>query len=125
MDLAAGDFEAPLRAPRLKGVLRLVIRCRHASAVCWSISIILNSGRFDGRIDCIDWEHTFIDIDGARASGFHRRIWNAKARSCERFKIPLPALQPSSAEDFIVQGLTLMGVAIKEDLPDVSKMPIR
>ena len=95
--------------------LRLVIRCRHPSQTSWSMSLILNTARFDGRIDCIDWEPLFVSTDGSKCSGFHRHLWNAKVMSCDRFKVPLPQLEATSAEDFIVLGMQILGVAVRKE----------
>lgn len=75
------------------------------------MSVILYSDRMDGRIDCIDWEHMFEAMDGAKGSGFHRHIWDPTTRSCEKSKILLPQFNPQSVEEFILQGFTLMGIA--------------
>lgn len=116
-----GNFEGLLNVQRLRGRLRLVIRCRHPLPSSWSMSLILNSSRFDGRIDCIDWEPLFVAVDGTRCSGFHRHEWSAKEMNCDYFKLPLPSFQPSSAEEFIVQGMDLLKVIPrKEESPDVS-----
>jgi hypothetical protein len=115
MTLNLGDLEAPLRAGRIRGHVRIVIRCRHLSPTSWSMSIILNSSRFDGRIDGIDWEGLFVSTDGTRHSGFHRHDWDAKVMSCERRKIPLTEFKPSSMEQFVIQGLALLGVILRKE----------
>jgi hypothetical protein len=85
------------------------------------MSLILNSERFNGRIDCIDWEPVFVSIDGTQCRGFHRHLWNAKAMSCDRFKLPMPQFQPTSAEEFIILGVRILNVAVKkEEFQDVS-----
>jgi len=123
---SGGTLEGRLKVKGFHGQVRLVIRCRHASPTSWSMSLILNSKRFNGRIDCIDWEPLFVSIDGTQCSGFHRHIWNAKAMSCDRFKLAMPRFQPRSAEEFIVLGVRILNVAVnKEKLQDVSlPMPI-
>lgn len=74
------------------------------------MSVILYSSRFDGRIDCIDWEGLFDTIDGQRASGFHRHVWDPRKMDCENSKIALPRFKPSGIEQFILQGLALLGI---------------
>jgi hypothetical protein len=115
MDESGGSLEALLKVRGTRGALRLVIRCRHSSQTSWSMSLVLNSARFDGRIDCIDWEPLFVSIDGVKCSGFHRHIWNNEARSCDRFKLPLPEFQPAGAEDFIVLGARMLDVAVQKE----------
>jgi hypothetical protein len=112
MNVNAGTFDGLLGVQRLSGRLRLIIRCRHAFPGSWSMSVVLNSGRFDGRIDCIDWEPLFVSIDGIRCNGFHRHVWNPKSMSCDRFKMPLAEFRPTSAEEFIVQGLKLLNAVV-------------
>jgi len=73
-----GCLKHPLLVPRMRGELRLVIRCRSSSQTSWSMSVILYSSRFNGRIDCIDWEGLFVAIDGTKAMGFHRHVWTQK-----------------------------------------------
>jgi hypothetical protein len=116
MDLTGGSLDERVNVRGSRGILRFVIRCRHTSQTSWSMSLILNSARFDGRIDCIDWEPLFVDIDGKSNRGFHRHIWNAKAMSCDRSKLPLPHFRPSDAEDFIVLGARMLRVTIREEL---------
>ena len=127
MDANSGDFEKRLNVPGLRGILRVIIHCRHESETCWSISVIPNSETFNGRIDCIDWEQHFIDMEGVPRSGFHRHVWNARAKSCERFKVVLSGFHPSGAEDFISSGLKLIGIVPKkEDISHVrALLPIR
>ena len=74
------------------------------------MSVILYSNRVDGRIDCIDWEGMFDTMDGAKGSGFHRHIWDAVKKDCEKSKIALPLFKPSTVEEFILQGFTLLGI---------------
>lgn len=92
------------------GQLRIQIRCKNNSPVCWSMSVILYSNAGEGRIDCIDWEPTFVTIDGVKASGFHRHIWDPKKKSCEHSKVALPQFNPQSVEEFIRMGFGLMGI---------------
>jgi hypothetical protein len=121
MDAGGGATEARLKVKHCRGELRLAIRCRHSSHTSWSMSLILNSARFNGRLDCIDWEPLFISIEGKRCNGFHRHIWNAKAMSCDRFKLALTPFQPASAEEFILLGAQLLAVFFKrEETPDVN-----
>ena len=74
------------------------------------MSVILYSSRFDGRIDCIDWEGSFVTMEGKRASGFHRHIWDPAKMDCEKSKVALPLFQPTVVEQFILQGFGLLGV---------------
>lgn len=74
------------------------------------MSVILYSSRFDGRIDCIDWEGLFVTMDGKEASGFHRHIWDPGEMNCEKSKVALPLFRPISVEQFILQGFALLGV---------------
>jgi hypothetical protein len=115
MDASGGTLEGRLSVKGSRGLLRLVIRCRHPSPTSWSMSLILNSERFSGRVDCIDWEPLFVSIDGSRCSGFHRHIWNSKVMTCDRFKLPMPQFRPTSAEEFIVMGLRILDVAVKKE----------
>lgn len=117
MDGSSGNLNRPLRVPRMRGYLRLVVRCRHSSPTSWAMSVILNSGRFDGRIDCIDWEALFVSADGRRCSGFHRHVWNAKAMNCDSFKVPLPTFKPETAEAFLIDGLKLLNVVLRKGEP--------
>ena len=115
MDANDGCLRHPLSVPRMRGQLRLVIRCRRSLPASWSMAVILYSGRVDGRIACIDWEGSFVTIDGERGSGFHRHIWDPGKMDCENSKMPLPAFQPSTVEEFISQGFALLGVKNAED----------
>jgi len=115
MDAEDGSLRRVLRVPGMRGQLRIVIKCRSNSPMCWSMSVILYSNRFDGRIDCIDWEHLFVTMDGARGTGFHRHIWNHQEMSCEKNKIALPQFMPTSVEEFIRQGFDLFGVILQEE----------
>jgi hypothetical protein len=126
MDASNGDLEYSLVVPRVRGSLRLVVRYRHPSRTSWSMSVILNSDRFDGRIDCIDWEGSFVSIGGVWCSGFHRHVWDAKSMSCERTKKDLVGFVPASVEEFVIQGFALLGVVPrKESANDRSQMPLR
>jgi len=41
--------------------------------------------------------------------------------SCDRFKLPMPQFQPTSAEEFIILGVRILNVAVKkEEFQDVS-----
>jgi hypothetical protein len=115
MNANRGDLRRPLLVARARGQLRLVIRCRTSSHTSWAMSVILYSGRFDGRIDCIDWEGSFLTIDGKTASGFHRHVWDPKTMNCEKSKVALPLFQPANVEDFILQGFALIGVTHQPD----------
>lgn len=117
MNAQAGTFEGQLTVPRLRGRLRLMIRCRHADMSSWSMSLVLNSSRFDGRIDCIDWEPLFVSISGERCVGFHRHVWNPKQMSCDRFKEPLVTFKPASVEEFIFVGLHFFHVILRKGEP--------
>src|ERR1700683_2418710 len=126
MDVNGGTLEEPLRVKGLRGELRLGIPNRHSSETSWSMALILNSTRFDGRIDCIDWEPLFVSIDGPKCTGFHRHAWNAKAMSCDRFKLPLPQFKPANAEDFIELVACLQASTVAEQIGDtcVITLPI-
>jgi hypothetical protein len=114
MDRNGGALKHPLVAPRLRGQLRLAIRCRSNSPTAWSMSVILYSRRFDGRVACIDWEGSFVAIDGRKSSGFHRHVWDAMEMSCERPKLPLPDFRPATAEEFILGGFALLAITYKK-----------
>lgn len=116
MDANNGLLKHAVVVPRVRGQLRLVIRCRNDSHQCWSMSVILYSVRFDGRIDCIDWEGLFVTKEGSKASGFHRHIWNPEQMDCEKSKVPLPKFQPTCVEQFILQGFELLRVTHEPDL---------
>jgi hypothetical protein len=81
------------------------------------MSLILYSSRFDGRIDCIDWEGLFVTMEGAKGSGFHRHIWDPEKMSCEDTKIALPLFKPAGVEEFVLDGFKLLGVTHNPDLP--------
>ena len=115
MNKTDGDLRHPLIVPRMRGELRLVIRCRHNSETSWSMSVILFSRRFDGRIDCIDWENLFVTIDGKEGHGFHRHIWDAEKISCEKTKMALPLFRPTGVEQFILQGFKLMRITYNSE----------
>jgi hypothetical protein len=92
MDLNGGQIRAAmLRVPRMRGQLRLKILCRSNVPSCWSMSVVLYSpsGK-DGRIDCIDFENRFEDVNGQICSGFHRHQWDCEQGDCERLKSGLP-----------------------------------
>ena len=111
----SGCLRHTLTVTRMRGELRIVIRCRNNSETSWAMSVILYSSRFDGRIDCIDWEGLFVTIDGKEASGFHRHIWDPRKMDCEKSKVALPLFRPISVEQFILQGFALMGVTHEPD----------
>ena len=79
------------------------------------MSVILFSRRFDGRIDCIDWENLFVNDDGKAGHGFHRHIWNPEMMSCEKTKMALPLFRPTGVEQFILQGFKLMRITYNSD----------
>jgi hypothetical protein len=79
------------------------------------MSIVVNGARFNGRIDCIDWEGSFVDTESVRNRGFHRHLWDPKIMSCESLKMALPRFLPSSAEAFIIEGLLLLKVKMREE----------
>jgi hypothetical protein len=115
IDKDAGNLKSELLVPRMRGELRIQIRCPRASFTSWAMAVVLYSSRFTGRIDCIDWEPLFVCMNGLKCAGYHRHMWNAKVMSCEKFKAPLPLFRPSSTEEFIVQGLKLFTVSYRED----------
>ena len=79
------------------------------------MSVILYSGRFDGRIDCIDWEGMFVTMDGKAASGFHRHIWDQGRMDCEKSKVALQSFRPTNVEQFILQGFALLDITHEPD----------
>jgi hypothetical protein len=123
MDATGGDLKHALSVPGLRGELRIQVRCRSDAAASWSMSVILLGNRFNGRIDCIDWEGLFKTMDGGQGSGFHRHIWSAKDMSCNDNKVALPQFRPAEVRDFILQGFAIMGVRHREDANDDS-LPI-
>ena len=124
MDLHGGSLDQPIRVHRIGVKIRLVIRCRHESYTSWSMSIIVNAADFDGRVDGIDWEILFVSIDGLKCRGFHKHQWNPKAASCERYKLPLPNFTPATPTDFLVDGLKILNVTMKEGPSDDLQMSI-
>ena len=110
MNTEDGTLRRPLQVARIRGQLRIVIRCTNNSPTCWSMSVILYSNRIDGRIDCIDWEGMFDAVDGTKGTGFHRHLWDPIRKDCEKSKVALPAFNPASVEEFIIQGFKLMGI---------------
>jgi hypothetical protein len=84
----------------------------------------LKSGKFSGRIDSIDWEPWLVDVGGAKCMGFHRHVWDARATSCERFKVALPDFKPTVAEDFIVRAMRLLNITLgREETDENLSMP--
>jgi hypothetical protein len=113
-----GDLRHPLSVPKMRGQLRLSIRCRNDSPASWAMSVILYSHRFDGRIGCIDWEGLYVTMDGGKASGFHCHVSDPKAMHCEELKRALPQFKPTRVEEFILQGSKLLGIRHEEDSSD-------
>jgi hypothetical protein len=115
MDRNDGELRAAvLRVPRLRGQLRLKICCRRPVSSCWAMAVVLYSSAMDGRIDCIDFENRFEDIDGNVRGGFHRHLWDRAEGSCERHKVALPDFKPSDVGNFIKRGFLLLNIIPKE-----------
>ena len=109
MDSNGGELRAAvLRVPRMRGQLRLKILCRNRAPSCWSMAVVLYSSAVDGRIDCIDFENRFEDINGVVCSGFHRHQWDPTQGSCERQKLVLPEFNPPDVAAFIESGFALI-----------------
>jgi hypothetical protein len=119
MDGNDGEIRAAvLRVRGMRGQLRLKIRCRKNVPFCWQMAVVLYSSSVDGRIDCIDFEHQFEDVNGQLCSGFHRHEWDQADNSCERRKVALPTFNPPDVAEFIRQGFELMNIKLKEDAPN-------
>jgi hypothetical protein len=110
LDSNEGTLRHPLSVPHLRGQLRLVIRCRSSNPTAWSMSVILYSSKFDGRIACIDWEGLYVDINGRECAGYHRHIWDPAEMNCEKQKLSLPDFQPATIEEFILRGFELLAI---------------
>jgi hypothetical protein len=115
---------AVLHVPRIRGQLRLNVRCRSQLPGAWQMSIVLYSPRFDGRLDCIDWEGQFVDVNGQIGSGFHRHIWDHAVMSCDLLKISLPQFNPATVQEFVGMGFAMMRVAPREEEAYGNQMPI-
>lgn len=119
MDEKRGEIRAAvLWVPRMRGQLRLKILCRSDVPSCWSMAVVLYSNAVDGRIDCIDFENRFEDVNGMVCSGFHRHQWDNVHGSCERQKIALPEFNPPDVGTFIKSGFRLLNITHKEEAPD-------
>jgi hypothetical protein len=120
MDRNSGELrQAKLTVPRIRGQLRLNIGCRQPQRESWRMSVVLYSPRFDGRIQCIDWEGWFVDIDGLRQVGFHEHLWDEAARSCDHQKRPLVGFDPATVLEFIEAGFAIMKVIPREEEANV------
>jgi hypothetical protein len=116
MDANNGELRrAVLRVPRMRGQLRLDVRCKSPVPVAWQMSIALYSTRLDRRVDCIDWEGRFGDVNGQICSGFHRHVWDPQAMSCDLPKLSLPEFNPATIADFITMGFAMMRIAPRKE----------
>jgi hypothetical protein len=79
------------------------------------MAVVLYSSAVDCRIDCIDFENQFEDVNGTICSGFHRHQWDPGQRSCERHKIALPEFNPGDVSEFIRSGFLLLNITPKEE----------
>ena len=124
MDRQGGKIRSALKIPRMRGQLRLKIVCSSAVPSGWAISVVhySPSGK-DGRVDCIDHENRFTDINGQICSGFHRHEWDREQDDCKRLKSALTDFKPLDAGDFIKQAFALMNICPKEEKTD-DQMPI-
>jgi hypothetical protein len=66
----------------------------------------------------------FVTIQGETGSGFHRHIWDTKTMSREDSKMARPKFQPTSVEEFILQGFALLGVTYRKGTSNGIQMSI-
>jgi len=89
-------------------ILRLNIHCKHPNYVeGWTIALKLHNTRVDG----FDWEPKFLGLDGTVRAGWHRHIWDHKAESAEKGKVPMGDFAGlKSREEFLIRALKLLRV---------------
>lgn len=93
-------------ANKITVVLRVNISCKHPTyPEGWTFTLKLHNTRIDG----FDHEEKFLGIDGTIHSGWHRHMWNTRAKSAEKDKVPISDFEGvSSREEFIIRALKLM-----------------
>lgn len=78
----------------------------------WSVAITLHSVR----IDCIDRESKYRDVEGNDQTGWHRHLWDAASKSCEDHKVLVQDLGDEiSLHDFLVRCFGLMRILLNRD----------
>lgn len=89
-------------------VLRLNIHCKHPNYVeGWTIALKLHNTRIDG----FDWEPRFSGADGTVHEGWHRHVWDHRAGSAERSKVPIGDFAGvKSREEFLIRALKLFRI---------------
>ena len=97
-------------ANKVTVVLRININCQHPTyPEGWTFTLKLHNTRVDG----FDHEEKFVGMDGAIYSGWHRHLWNVKARSAEKDKALVSDLDGiSSREEFVIRVLKLMHTTV-------------
>ena len=87
--------------------LKLRVGGSPVSPDSWAVAMIMQNRRIDG-IDHEDW---FNDIDGNECEGWHRHMWNPSVCSCEDYKVPVAGLDDAPAlEYFLYRALREMKI---------------
>lgn len=91
--------------------LRLNITTRAEIRESWSVSIKLHGIR----IDCIDHEPAYRMLDGSKAAGWHRHIWNPSQDSADKHKVPAPAIDGfRDRNEFLIRVFSEMKILLNK-----------
>jgi hypothetical protein len=91
--------------------MRWIIRCRSEDETCWSSRLLLDNWAIDG-VDC---ERRFVCLDGSRATGWHRHIWDISTASCDGHKEPLGGFGNfESRRHFVRDVSNILGLELRQ-----------
>lgn len=106
------EYESELDLPGVDDSipLRLNIRCK-GPANSWTIALKLHGTRIDG----IDWEARYTDVQGQAMRGWHRHLYDDKSKSAMSMKAQVEGFDDiSDKRQFLVRTFKLMKILLNE-----------
>ena len=77
----------------------------------WSAALLLHSERVDG----IDFEARYTDVNGNPCSGWHRHLWNPETREAKIGKQPIGDLDDvNGCEEFLIRIFGLLRIRLNQ-----------
>jgi hypothetical protein len=106
------DLEIDADGEKAVAKLRLNLTGASASSQRWAIALKLH----DVRIDGIDYEPRFLCADGSTGRGWHRHVFDGKARNAERGKVEVPGFGSGldALDTFLIRAFGEMRILVNK-----------